>query len=104
MRQIREILRQNWEVGLSQRAVAQSLRIGLGTVSSVVQRAHGARLDGPPCRRSRKTLSKFGSTTRPASMAACGRSPRVRRAASPKPLGIADKAVLRQNSVRRVSG
>ncbi len=47
MRQIREILRQKWVVGLSHRAVAQSLRIGLGTVSSVVQRAHGAGLDWP---------------------------------------------------------
>ena len=45
MRQIREILRQKWALGLSHRAVASSLRIGLGTISSVVSRAHAAGLD-----------------------------------------------------------
>jgi transposase len=45
MRQIREILRQKWLLGCSHRQVAQSLYVGLGTVSSVVQRAHGAGLD-----------------------------------------------------------
>ena len=39
MRQIREILRQKWALGLSHRAVAGSLRVGLGTISSVVTRA-----------------------------------------------------------------
>jgi hypothetical protein len=46
MRQIREILRQKWAVGLSHRAVARSLGIGLGTITSVV-RAHAAGLDWP---------------------------------------------------------
>jgi transposase len=45
MRQIREILRQKWALGLSHRAVAQSLRVGLGTISSVVSRAKAAGLD-----------------------------------------------------------
>jgi transposase len=47
MRQIREILRQKWALGLSHRAVAQSLGIGLGTISSVLTRAQGAGLDWP---------------------------------------------------------
>jgi transposase len=45
MRQIREILRQKWALGLSHRAVASSLRVGLGTISSVTGRAHAAGLD-----------------------------------------------------------
>src|SRR2546422_972778 len=45
MRQIREILRQRWALGLSHRAVAGSLRVGLGTISSVVSRAQAAGLD-----------------------------------------------------------
>jgi transposase len=45
MRQIREILRQKWALGLSHRAVASSLRVGLGTISSVTSRAHAAGLD-----------------------------------------------------------
>jgi transposase len=47
MRQIREILRQKWALGLSHRAVAQSLGVGLGTISSVLARAQGAGLDWP---------------------------------------------------------
>ena len=45
MRQIREIIRQKWALGLSHRAVARSLRVGLGTISSVTSRAHAAGLD-----------------------------------------------------------
>jgi transposase len=45
MRQIRDILRQKWALGLSHRAVAGSLRVGLGTISSVVSRAQAAGLD-----------------------------------------------------------
>jgi len=45
MRQIREILRQKWALGLSHRTVAESLRVGLGTVTSVVRRAQAAGLD-----------------------------------------------------------
>jgi transposase len=47
MRQIREILRQKWALGLPHRAVAQSLGLGLGTISSVLTRAAGAGLDWP---------------------------------------------------------
>src|SRR3990167_6489063 len=47
MRQIRGILRQKWALGLSHRAVAQSLRVGLGTISSVATRAQGVGLDWP---------------------------------------------------------
>ncbi len=47
MWQIREILRQKWALGLSHRAVAHTLRVGLGTISSVVTRAQGAGLDWP---------------------------------------------------------
>jgi len=45
MRQMREILRQKWVLRLSHRAVARSLRIGLGTISSVTRRAQAAGLD-----------------------------------------------------------
>jgi hypothetical protein len=45
MRQTRESLLQKWALRLSHRAVAQSLGIGLGTISSVVTRAQGAGLD-----------------------------------------------------------
>jgi hypothetical protein len=34
MRKLREILRQKWPLGASHRAVAQSLRVSLGTVSA----------------------------------------------------------------------
>jgi transposase len=47
MRQIREILRQKWALGLSHRAVARSLGLGLGTISSLVSRAEQAGLDWP---------------------------------------------------------
>jgi transposase len=45
MRQVREILRQKWALGLTHRAVARSLGLGLGTISSVLARAEGAGLD-----------------------------------------------------------
>src|SRR5713101_5743230 len=35
MRQIREILRQKWTLGRTHRQVAEGLRVGLGTVSTV---------------------------------------------------------------------
>lgn len=44
MRQIREILRQKWILGRPHRDVAASLRIGLGTVSLVLERATRAGL------------------------------------------------------------
>ena len=47
MRQIRDILRQKWALGLSHRAVTQSLGVGLGTITSVLTRARAAGLDWP---------------------------------------------------------
>jgi transposase len=47
MRQIREILRQKWVLGRPHREVAESLRIGLGTVSVVLARAKQVGLDWP---------------------------------------------------------
>ena len=47
MRQIREILRQKWDLGRSHREVAESLDLGLGTISGVLQRATQAGLDWP---------------------------------------------------------
>ena len=47
MRQIREILRQKWVLARSHRQVAESLRIGLGTVSVVLERVQQAGLDWP---------------------------------------------------------
>jgi len=45
MRQIREILRQKWTLGRTHRQVAEGLRVGLGTVSTVERRARAAGLD-----------------------------------------------------------
>ena len=47
MRKIREILRLKYEVGLSHRAIARALTVGVGTVSSYVKRARQAGLDWP---------------------------------------------------------
>lgn len=47
MRQIREILRQKWVLDRPHREVAQSLRIGLGTISVVLEKAKQAGLDWP---------------------------------------------------------
>jgi hypothetical protein len=45
MRQIREILRQKWTLGRTHRQVAEGLRVGLGSVSTVQRRARAAGLD-----------------------------------------------------------
>lgn len=47
MRQIREILRQKWVLGRPHREVAENLRIGLGTISVVLEKAKQAGLDWP---------------------------------------------------------
>ncbi len=47
MRKIREILRLKYEVGLSHRAIARSLTIGVGTVSAYAKRARLAGLSWP---------------------------------------------------------
>ena len=47
MRQLRELLRLKYQVGLPQRAIAQACGIGLGTVSAYLQRAQAAGLTWP---------------------------------------------------------
>ena len=47
MRNIREVLRLRLGQGLPQRVIAQSLRLGLGTVNGYVARARRARLGWP---------------------------------------------------------
>jgi transposase len=47
MRQIRDILRLQWSLGLSMRSIAHSLGIGYGTVHDVLQRAAAAELGWP---------------------------------------------------------
>ena len=47
MRQIRDILRLQWSVGLSMRSIAQSLGVGYGTVHDVLHRAAAADLRWP---------------------------------------------------------
>jgi transposase len=47
MRKIREILRQKWVLGQSHREVAESLRVGLGTISQILERARRLGLDWP---------------------------------------------------------
>jgi transposase len=47
MRRLREILRLRYEAGLTQRAMADACRIGLGTVSTYLQRATAAAVTWP---------------------------------------------------------
>ena len=47
MRTIREILRLRFEAKLSQRMIARSLKVGLGTVSLHINRAKAAGLSWP---------------------------------------------------------
>ena len=47
MRKIRETLRLKYEVGLSHRAIARALTVGVGTVSSYAERARLAGLSWP---------------------------------------------------------
>ena len=47
MRQLREILRLKFEVGLSHRAIVRGCGVGLGTVSDYVQRVEAAGLSWP---------------------------------------------------------
>jgi len=47
MRRLREILRLRYEAGLTQRAIADACRIGLGTVCTYLQRAEAAALTWP---------------------------------------------------------
>ena len=47
MRRLRELLRLRFEAGLSHRAIAQACTVGLGTVTSYLQRAAAAGLAWP---------------------------------------------------------
>jgi transposase len=47
MRNIREVLRQKWVLGQPHRAVAQSLRLGMGTVTAILQKAASTALTWP---------------------------------------------------------
>src|SRR2546427_9659566 len=47
MRRLRELLRLKYDVGLSHRAIAQACAVGLGTVTSYLQRATAAGLMWP---------------------------------------------------------
>ena len=47
MRRLRELLRLKYEAGLSHRAIAQACTVGLGTVTSYLQRAAAAGLTWP---------------------------------------------------------
>ena len=44
MRRLRELLRLRFEAGLSHRSIAQACTVGLGTVTSYLQRAAAAGL------------------------------------------------------------
>ena len=47
MRQLRELLRLKYEVGLPQRAIARACTLGLGTVTAYLQRAGRPGLSWP---------------------------------------------------------
>src|SRR5947208_10429589 len=47
MRRLRELLRLKYEAGLPQRAIAQACAVGLGTVTTYLQRAAAAGLQWP---------------------------------------------------------
>ena len=53
MRQVREVLRLKWACGLSDRKIAQSLRISRPTVAEYVRRAQGRRAVLAPTRQPR---------------------------------------------------
>lgn len=48
MDKAREILRQYYEVGLSQREIAESVKVSLGTVSGILSKARAAGIGYPP--------------------------------------------------------
>src|SRR6266849_2536364 len=47
MRRLRELLRLKYDAGLSHRAIAQACAVGLGTVTTYLQRAAAAGLQWP---------------------------------------------------------
>jgi len=58
MDKAREILRQYYEVGLSQRDIAESVKVSLGTVSGVIVKARSAGI-GYPAHMSNKELGSI---------------------------------------------
>ena len=58
MDKAREILRQHYEVGLSQREIAESVKVSLGTVSGVLAKARAAGI-GSPAHMSNKELGSI---------------------------------------------
>ncbi|MFL9827663.1 sigma factor-like helix-turn-helix DNA-binding protein [Rhodoplanes sp. SY1] len=62
MRQIRELLRLRYSVGMSQREVARSLGLAQGTVSKYVNRARRAGLTWP-CRPISTTTSAWRTSS-----------------------------------------
>ena len=67
MRKIKDVLRLFYEVKLSQRAIALALSIGLGTVSSYLQRARQAGLSWPlPADMNERDLGRLLFPSQPA--------------------------------------
>src|SRR3990172_10071925 len=84
MRQIREVLRKKWVVGLRHREVARSLGLGVGTVCRVLKRAQAAGLDWAQVEAlSEEVLERRGFRAGPPA----GRAgpPRPRRGRGPPP-------------------
>jgi len=68
MRKIKDVLRLFYEVKLSQRAIARSLGIGLGTVSTYLQRARTAGVSWPlPAELQERDLGRLLFPSQPAS-------------------------------------
>ena len=67
MRKIKDVLRLFYEVKLSQRAIALALSIGLGTVSTYLQRAREAGINWPlPADMNERDLGRLLFPSQPA--------------------------------------
>lgn len=67
MRKIKEVLRLSHEAGLSQRGIAQALNLGLGTVSTYLNRARQAGIGWPlPAEMEERTLGRLLFPSQPA--------------------------------------
>ena len=58
MRRLRELLRLKYDAGLSHRAIAQACGVGLGTVTTYLQRATAAGLRSPLLDSARRACSR----------------------------------------------
>ena len=77
MRTIREILRQKWQLGRSNRAVAQSVGVSVGAMGGALQRARDGRTDHVGRGRRRCTddvVTGTGCTAARRARPACDRS------------------------------